>query len=182
MSQSFQISADLLARAGEEVARTTNDKNREIRDQRISAFHLAMRWEGFEPQLYPRIGGLRLVECRQCRGRHAALYTKGGVTMRGCPDCRQIEPNIVPLKHSVAPLVAAIAEYDRGAAGRAALWQQVETAADVAAAEDAEESALRPVRDAFYEATRDRNSRASCERLDIWFMRKIAMAQSPSQV
>lgn len=44
----------------------------------------------------------------------------------------------------------------------------------VQAAEQADIDALNKVREAFYEATKDRNSKSSCMRIDIEFARKIA--------
>lgn len=78
------------------------------------------------------------------------------------------------LAHSTQGLKDALAEYDRTAAERQRLWDSIACNADVTAAEAADRDALAKVQDAFYEVTRDRNSRDNCRRVDIDFMRRIA--------
>lgn len=81
------------------------------------------------------------------------------------------------LKYDTQPLVAALAEYDRTAPERNAAWDAVKNNADVAAAEKADEGALEAVQEAFYQVTKDRNSREGCLRVDIAFARNIAKLQ-----
>lgn len=83
-------------------------------------------------------------------------------------------PEIKPLAYSTAPLKAALAEYDQEAPARQRLWDTVASNADVDAAEAAEAAALAKVCDAFYEVTKDRNSRDSCQQLPLDFMRRLA--------
>lgn len=79
-----------------------------------------------------------------------------------------------PLAYDVAPLVAAIKEYDETASARKKLWDSIGTNEDVAAAEKADQKALEKVQEAFWQVTQDRNSRENCKRIDIEFARKIA--------
>lgn len=78
------------------------------------------------------------------------------------------------LAYSAQPLKDALAEYDRTTLERERLWDTAESNAAVAAAEEADLVALNKVRAAFYEVTQDRNSRESCQRVDLGFMRQIA--------
>lgn len=93
---------------------------------------------------------------------------------------------IVPLAYSIQPLIEALAEYDRTAKERNALWENASCNLDVFAAEDADREALTKVQDAFYEVTKDRNSRGDCRRIDIQAMRKLAASlvrnQEPAPV
>lgn len=81
---------------------------------------------------------------------------------------------IKPLVYSTEPLKAALVEYNRTAPERQQLWDTVESNGAVEAAERADKAALTRVQDAFYEVTKDRNSREHCRCVDIGFMRKIA--------
>lgn len=67
---------------------------------------------------------------------------------------------------------AALATYDADTPRREALWQDAKTDADVDAAERADAEALQRVRDAYWEDTKDINSRD--HRADINFMREMA--------
>ena len=78
------------------------------------------------------------------------------------------------LAYSAQPLKDALSEYDRSIPERQRLWDIAESNADVASAEEADLAALNKVRAAFYEVTQDRNSRESCQRVDLEFMRQIA--------
>lgn len=78
------------------------------------------------------------------------------------------------LMYSTKPLVAALEEFDRTAPERAALWDKIETNEDVVVAEKADQDALIKVQQAFWEVTKDRNSRENCACVDISFARKIA--------
>lgn len=83
-------------------------------------------------------------------------------------------PAPAPLVHSTQALKDALAEYDRTAPARERLWVTIEKNEDVARAEAADLAALTLVRDAFYQATQDRNNRENCSRVDLDFMRQIA--------
>lgn len=87
---------------------------------------------------------------------------------------KQTQRQVEPLAFSTAPLVEALAEYDRTAPARKEMWDSVESNQDVHAAEKADIDALVKVQDAFYEVTKDRNSRASCAQVGLDFMRRIA--------
>lgn len=78
------------------------------------------------------------------------------------------------LKYDTQPLVAALAEYDRTAPERKVAWDAAESNADVAIAEKADKDAAEKVQEAFYQVTKDRNSRKNCKCVDITFARKIA--------
>lgn len=69
---------------------------------------------------------------------------------------------------------AAIKEYDLDTPRLRKLWDSVESNEDVYAAEKEEESALRKVRLAFFEDTKEINSWGSCSRVDIDFMRRMS--------
>ena len=81
---------------------------------------------------------------------------------------------LVPLAYSVKPLIDAIAEYDRTAPERNAMWESASCNLDVFSAEDADRAALTKVQEAFYEVTKDRNSQEDCRRIDIDAMRRLA--------
>jgi hypothetical protein len=83
-------------------------------------------------------------------------------------------PKLIPLAYSVAPLVEALNEYDRTAQERQRQWDTVRTEKEVSQAELADGIALQKVQDAFYEVTKDRNSRDNCRRCGLPFMRKVA--------
>lgn len=78
------------------------------------------------------------------------------------------------LKYDIQPLVAALVEYDRTAPEREAIWNDVENDTDVSVAEKADSDALEKVQEAFYQVTKDRNSRDSCRCVDIAYARKTA--------
>ena len=78
------------------------------------------------------------------------------------------------LAYSAQPLKDALSEYDRTTPDRQRLWDTAESNADVAAAEATDLAALNKVQAAFYEVTQDRNSRRSCQRVGVDFMRRIA--------
>lgn len=78
------------------------------------------------------------------------------------------------LRYSTAPLKAALAEYDRTKPDRDALFEQIDSNEDVEAWEAEELAALRKVQEAFYEVTRDRNSRETCMCVGLGFMRSLA--------
>lgn len=77
-------------------------------------------------------------------------------------------------KNSVQPLVDALSEYDRTRPEREKLWDDVESNEDVAIAEKADKDALVKVQEAFYQVTKNRNSREHCARVDIDFARQVA--------
>ncbi len=79
-----------------------------------------------------------------------------------------------PLAYDPAPLIEALNEYDRTAQERQKLWDNLESNQDVMDAEKAELEALERVQEAFWQVTRDRNSRESCSRIRIEHARKIA--------
>lgn len=81
------------------------------------------------------------------------------------------------LAYDPAPLVEAIKEYDRTAPERQKLWDNAESNQDVQDAEKADQEALGRVQEAFWQVTQDRNSRESCSRVGIDFMRKIALGK-----
>ena len=83
-------------------------------------------------------------------------------------------PSISPLAYSTQPLIDALAEYDRTAPEREAIWASVGSNAEVFAAEKADADALAKVCDAFYEVTKDRNHREDCHRVPLDFMRRFA--------
>ena len=78
------------------------------------------------------------------------------------------------LAFPVAPLVAAIAEFDAGKPARDAAWARIDSPADLAACEAEETLALQKVQAAFWEVTKDRNSKDGCSQVSIEFCRKIA--------
>lgn len=75
---------------------------------------------------------------------------------------------------SIEPLKTALAEYDRTAVERQHKWDTVESSDDVDAADQADKDALVKVQDAFFEVTRDRNSRDNCGLADIASIREYA--------
>jgi hypothetical protein len=83
-----------------------------------------------------------------------------------------------PLKYRTAPLKAALKEYDSSKPARTKAWDDAKTDADVDAADAADTAALNKVREAFYTVTRDRNSRDSCMRVPLDFMRQVAKFKS----
>lgn len=78
-------------------------------------------------------------------------------------------------EENISLLESALAEYDRTRPFREAMLNRAETIADVALFESAEERALAPVREAFFEATRDvaLNNRAKCNLIQIDDVRRI---------
>ena len=85
-----------------------------------------------------------------------------------------IKRQTIPLAYSAQPLIDAIAEYDRTAPERNAMWEGASCTLDVFAAEDADRAALIKVQDAFYDVTKDRNRQEDCRRIDIDAMRRLA--------
>lgn len=59
-------------------------------------------------------------------------------------------------------LIEAVAEFDRTAPERQAMLDSAETEADVAAWDAALAKALEPVQEAFYQLTKEYNSREKC--------------------
>lgn len=78
------------------------------------------------------------------------------------------------LAYDRAPLIEALNEYDRTAPERQKLWDTIESNQDVMHAEKSDQEALERVQEAFWQVTRDRNSRESCACVSIEFARKIA--------
>lgn len=78
------------------------------------------------------------------------------------------------LIYPVTELIAALSNYDRVKGEFDTKLREVESSEDIFAIEAEEAAALDQVREAFYQATKDRNSRESCMRIDIDFARKIA--------
>lgn len=77
-------------------------------------------------------------------------------------------------KRSTEPLKQALKVFDEGKPARERAWDTCDTDADVETCKAAEEAALTKVREAFFEVTSDRNSRASAMCADLDFMRRIA--------
>lgn len=75
---------------------------------------------------------------------------------------------------STQPLRDALVEYDRTQPARDKLWDDIVNEYEYQVAQDANGEALRKVREAFYEVTKDRNSYDSCMKVDIKFARQIA--------
>lgn len=67
----------------------------------------------------------------------------------------------------------AIDEYDKTASIREALFEAVRTNDDVIEWVQAEKEAVDKVRRAFYEDTKDRNSKSACMIVDIHTMRQL---------
>ncbi len=68
---------------------------------------------------------------------------------------------------------AALEVYDAGIPIRDAAWNKVESDADVFAAGKADQDALALVQSAFYEDTKDINSRANCSHIHITDARRM---------
>jgi protein-disulfide isomerase-like protein with CxxC motif len=66
----------------------------------------------------------------------------------------------------------ALAVYDTSAAERQARWDRVNTTDHVEEAEHQDRLALEAVQEAFYQDTRNVNSREHCALADIAFMRR----------
>ena len=79
------------------------------------------------------------------------------------------------------PLRDALAEYDRTAPARRALWGEAGSNEGVSVAERAELRALNAVCEAYYQVTRDRHTREECWHTPLMFIRKIA-ARFPAHV
>ena len=77
-------------------------------------------------------------------------------------------------KRSTDPLKQALAVFDKGKPARDRAWEDCGTDADVDACKAADNAALTRVREAFFEVTSDRNSKASAMSADLHFMRRIA--------
>lgn len=86
----------------------------------------------------------------------------------------KIDAPAIGLAFPVAPLVAAIAEFDAGKPARDNAWEQIYSPADLAACEAADKAELQKVQQAFWELTQDRNSRDNCALVSIDFCRKTA--------
>jgi len=96
--------------------------------------------------------------------------------MSACPNLVVIPVGDKPTAAATAmkALRDAIAAFDAGSAERAQQWDAIENNADLEAAEAADLKALETVREAFWQLTKDRNSRAHCSIVGIEFMRRIA--------
>lgn len=81
-------------------------------------------------------------------------------------------------EEDIALLELALTEYDRTRPFREAMLDRAETIADVALFESAEERALAPVREAFFEATRDvaLNNRAKCQLIQVEDVRRVVQS------
>lgn len=71
----------------------------------------------------------------------------------------------------------ALEFYDSRKAARDALWNSIESEADVRDCEALEKEHLRQVQEAFHKDTSDINSLENCYRVDVGFMRRMAMRQ-----
>lgn len=71
----------------------------------------------------------------------------------------------------------ALIEFDAGAAERQRLWDSIESNQDVEAAVAADNAAKNKVREAFYEDTKDINSKENCMCVEVDFMRRLASAR-----
>lgn len=81
-------------------------------------------------------------------------------------------------EENIVLLESALSEYDRTRPFREAMLNRAETIADVAVYESAEEKALKPLRYAFYEATRDvaLNNRAKCNLVQVDDVRRVVQS------
>lgn len=81
-------------------------------------------------------------------------------------------------EESIVLLESALAEYDRTRPFREAMLKRAETIADVALFESAEERALAPMREAFFEATRDvaLNNHAKCQLIQAKDVRRLVQS------
>ena len=68
---------------------------------------------------------------------------------------------------------AALVEYDSSQAKRDAMLNSARTNRDVKKWESAEEAALRKVREAFFQDTKDRNNHSTCMLVGIKFVRQL---------
>lgn len=83
-------------------------------------------------------------------------------------------------KRSFGQSAAAILVFDAGAVQRIRAWSSAECAEDIAVAERADAEALRAVQEAYHQDTSDINSLASCYRVDVDFVRRMARDCAPA--
>jgi hypothetical protein len=69
---------------------------------------------------------------------------------------------------------AALAEFDAGQPALDAAWEAADTNEAVRACADAQDAALIKVREAFYEATKDRNNWGQAKLAGLAFIRRCA--------
>ena len=81
----------------------------------------------------------------------------------------------MPIKKREFPhTVAALIQYDAGAAARQLGWDTVQSKEDVDACEAREKLALCAVQDACHLDTQDINSKDHCRLVDLAFLRRMA--------
>lgn len=83
------LSKQVLEGARRVYQETMTDDNRQVRDDTITPFAIAMKAEGYVAVSVPS-GCTTLRECPWCKGKCSTKYDKDGGSVWGCPHCNRI--------------------------------------------------------------------------------------------